>query len=317
MDFIQFGFLLLAFTVTTTGAYLTLHFLTQQRESRRIELASEIDPPTAVPTRLVSIRRRGMIALRFFARLSMPSSAEKFAAKNEPLRLRLMRAGLRGADMPFIYYGIKTLGAVMLVSAFGLAYWSTGAAFGAGLASGAVLVFAALGYYLPDIGIERLTVRRQRELAEHFPDALDLIRLCVESGLGLDAAVARVEKEVRVSSRVLHDELHMISLEMRAGASREQALKNLAERVGLEEIAALVAMLVQVERFGTSVADSLRIHSQTLRTKRRQRAEELAAKVPVKLLFPMIFCIFPALIVVLLGPAMIAVYHTFKPAIAG
>ena len=307
----------MAFVIATAGAYVTLHVLTQQRESRRIELASEIEPTGAVPAWLASIRRGVMMTLRFFAQLSLPSPAEKLAARMKPLRLRLMRAGLRGADMPIVYYGIKTLGALVLVSTFGLAYWSTGAAFGAGLASGTVLVLAALGYYLPDLGIERLIGRRQRVLAEHFPDALDLIRLCVESGLGLDAAIARVEKEVRVSSRVLHDELHLIGLEMRAGASREKALKNLAERVGLEEIIALVAMLVQVERLGTSVADSLRIHSETLRTKRRQRAEELAAKVPVKLLFPMIFCIFPALIVVLLGPAMIAVYHTFKPAIAG
>ena len=317
MDFIQFGFLLLAFAVTTAGAYVTLHFLTRQRESRRIELASEIEPPGAVPTRLASIRRGVMIALRFFARLSMPSPAEKFAAKKEPLRLRLMRAGLRGADMPIAYYGIKTLGVGVLVPVLGLVLWATSAAPGAGITSAAVLVCAALGYYLPDIAIARLIGHRQRELAAHFPDALDLIRLCVESGLSLDAAISKVEKEVRVSSRVLHDELHLISLEIRAGASRERALKNLAQRVDLEEIAALVAMLVQVERFGTSVAESLRIHSEALRTKRRQRAEELAAKVPVKLLFPMIFCIFPALIVVLLGPAMIAVYHTFKPAIAG
>ena len=317
MELIQIGFLIMAFVLATAGAYVTLHVLTQQRESRRIELASEVEPLGAAPAWIANTRRGAMTALRFFARLSMPSSAEKLTARKEPLRLRLMRAGLRGAEMPIVYYGMKTIGVVVLVSVFGLVCWSTSAALGAGMASGAVLVSAVLGYYLPDMVIECLIGRRQRELAEHFPDALDLIRLCVESGLGLDAAIARVEKEVRVSSRVLHDELHMISLEMRAGASREQALKNLAERVGLEEIVALVAMLVQVERFGTGVADSLRIHSQTLRTKRRQRAEEMAAKVPVKLLFPMIFCIFPALIVVLLGPAMIAMYHTFKPAIAG
>ena len=145
MDFIQFGFLLLAFAVTTAGAYVTLHWLTQQRESRRIELASEIEPPGAAPTRLASIRRGVMIALRFFARLSMPSPAEKLAAKKEPLRLRLMRAGLRGTDMPIFYYGTKTLGVFVLVSVFGLVYWSTGAALGAGLASGAILVLAALG----------------------------------------------------------------------------------------------------------------------------------------------------------------------------
>ena len=144
-----------------------------------------------------------------------------------------------------------------------------------------------------------------------------MIRLCVEAGLGLDAAISRVEREIRITCEPLYEELHLVNLELRAGASRERALKNLALRVGLSDVDALVAMLIQVERFGTNIADSLRIHSDTLRTNRRRRAEEQAAKVPVKLLFPMIFCIFPSLMVVLLGPALINIIRMLKPGIVG
>ena len=122
--------------------------------------------------------------------------------------------------------------------------------------------------------------------------------------------MTRVEREIRMTCMPLYDELHMVNLDMRAGAARARALRNMAQRIGLTEVDALVTMLVQVERLGTSVSDALRIHSEVLRTRQRQRAQELAAKVPVKLLFPMIFCIFPALLIVLLGPAAISVIRT-------
>jgi tight adherence protein C len=180
-----------------------------------------------------------------------------------------------------------------------------------------VLAFAAIGYYLPNIVLAQLITHRRRELFENFPDALDLMRICVEAGLGLDAAIARVGEELRRNSEALYDELHLVGLELRAGASRDRALRNLALRMGLEEADALVAMLVQAERFGTSVADSLRVHSDSLRIKRRLRAEETAAKVPVKLLFPLIFCMFPAFLVVLLGPAFISIYRILFATFAG
>jgi tight adherence protein C len=158
---------------------------------------------------------------------------------------------------------------------------------------------------------------RQREIFESFPDALDLMTVCVEAGLALDAALARVGEEMRLKSVTLAEELHLVSLEMRAGSSRERALRNLALRTGVEEIDSLVALLVQSDRFGTSVADSLRVHSDGLRTKRRLRAEEAAAKIAVKLLFPLIFCIFPALMLVLLGPSFITMARVLFPALTG
>jgi tight adherence protein C len=176
---------------------------------------------------------------------------------------------------------------------------------------------AALGYFLPNAFLEQRIAQRKREVFESFPDAMDLITVCVEAGLGLDAALSRVGEEMHVRSPILGEELHLINLELRAGSSRERALRNLALRTGVEEIDALVAMLVQSDRFGTSVADSLRVHAESLRTKRRLRAEEAAAKIAVKLLFPLIFFIFPSMLLVLLGPALIGIHSILLPTLAG
>src|SRR5690606_24217706 len=165
--------------------------------------------------------------------------------------------------------------------------------------------------------LNRIVAVRQRELFENFPDAIDLMTVCVEAGLGLDAALAKVGEEMQISSKVLSEEIYLVGLELRAGASREKALRNLALRTGVEEVEALVAMLVQADRFGTSTAASLRVYSDTLRTKRRLRAEETAAKIALKLLFPLIFFIFPSLMVVVLGPALISMYRSLLPALAG
>ena len=180
-----------------------------------------------------------------------------------------------------------------------------------------LLLSAAIGYYLPNIVLRNLIARRQREIFENFPDALDLMTVCVEAGLGMDAALARVATEIGLKSEVLSEELQLVTLELRAGSSKEKALRNLALRTGVEDVDALVAMLIQSERFGTSVADSLRVQSDMLRTKRRQRAEEQAAKIALKLLFPLIFFIFPSLLVVLMGPAFIQIYRVLLPTMGG
>jgi tight adherence protein C len=176
-----------------------------------------------------------------------------------------------------------------------------------------LLIAAAIGYYLPNAILAHVIERRQRTILESFPDALDLLTVCVEAGLGLDAALLRVATEMESTSPVLSEELHLVNLELRAGSSKEKALRNLSLRTGVEDVDTLVAMLIQAERFGTSVADSLRVHSDSLRTKRRLRAEEAAAKIPIKLLFPLIFCIFPSMMLVLLGPAFIRMLRVFFP----
>jgi len=155
----------------------------------------------------------------------------------------------------------------------------------------------------------------QREIFEAFPDALDLMLVYVESGLGLDLAIQRVATEIRLRCPALSDELELVCADVRAGSTRERALQRLSERIGLDEITGFSAMLTQADRFGTSIGDALRVQADALRTTRRLRAQEAAAKVPVKLMLPLVFCIFPAMFTVLLGPAAIRIWRVLVPAL--
>jgi tight adherence protein C len=166
---------------------------------------------------------------------------------------------------------------------------------------------------LPGMILARKAKRRQHRIRLGLPDALDLLVVSVEAGLGLDQAIQRVGAELAFAHPDLCDELRLINLELRAGKARPDALHNLAERTGLDDIRELVTMLVQTDKFGTSVAQSLRVHSETVRTKRRQRAEEAAAKIGVKMVFPLVLCIFPAIYVVTLGPAAIRFMQVLGP----
>jgi tight adherence protein C len=170
----------------------------------------------------------------------------------------------------------------------------------------ALIAGALLGWMLPFIVLKRKIAKRKRALQRGLADALDLMVVCVEAGLGVNQALLRVAEEMDRVSPEISDELTMVTLEMRAGTARDTALKNMADRTGLQDVRAWVNMMVQTDRFGTSIADSLRIHSDTLRTTRKQRAEEAAAKLTVKMLIPLVLFVFPALFVVILGPAVIA-----------
>jgi tight adherence protein C len=175
------------------------------------------------------------------------------------------------------------------------------------------LAACGMGYLLPTMALKRIVARRQHRIRLGLADALDLMVVSVEAGLGLDQAILRVSDELAHAHPDLADELRLINLELRAGKGRADALRNLAERTGVDDISSLVAMLVQTDKFGTSVAQSLRVHSDTLRTKRRQRAEEAAAKTGVKMVFPLVFCIFPAIWVVTIGPAAIKFVQVLAP----
>ena len=174
-----------------------------------------------------------------------------------------------------------------------------------------MLAAASLGDVLPDLLLRWQLARCQGALFRAFPDALDLLRVCVQAGLGLDAAIERVGREIRQAWPELSDELALTGMALRAGSSRAEALRNLSVRIGLKDIDALVSMLIQADRFGTSVSESLQVHSDALRTQRRLRAEEAAAKLPVKLLIPLIFCVFPSLLTVLLGPVAVTLSRQF------
>jgi tight adherence protein C len=249
-----------------------------------------------------------------FATLSLPSEGWE----NSLLRIRFMHAGYRSKSVPYFYFGGKTLLALILPAFFFIfVVIISRLELGTNSLVFFFLALSSLGYYLPNIILARMIALRQRDLFENVPDALDLMTVCVEAGLGMDAAMNKVGEEMYVKCRPLAEELHLVNLEMRAGRNREDALRNLALRTGVEEIEGLVAMLVQADRFGTSIAASLRVHSDMLRTKRRLRAEEAAAKIALKLLFPLIFFIFPSLLLVLLGPAMIQMYRVLLPTMTG
>jgi tight adherence protein C len=175
----------------------------------------------------------------------------------------------------------------------------------------AVVWLGGTGWVVPVFYVRSRLKARQKELQKAMPDMLDMLVVCVEAGLGLNQALVRVADEIDHVSLVMSEQLALVNLEMRAGTPRDEALKNLAERTGLTDMKSLISMLIQTDRFGTSVADALRVHSDTMRTKRRQRAEEAAAKTTIKLVFPLVLFVFPAMFVVVLGPSVIAIYRMF------
>jgi tight adherence protein C len=224
------------------------------------------------------------------------------------IKSRLVAAGYRGPEALPVFIGTR-LGCGLL--AFGLMSTPLFTKPSVLLA----LAAAALGYLLPGIVLARMAKKRQHIIRLSLPDALDLLVVSVEAGLGLDQALQRVGEELAFAHKDLSDELRLVNLELRAGKARPEALRNLADRTGVDDLSSLVAMLVQTDKFGTSVAQSLRVHSDTLRTKRRQRAEESAAKTGVKMVFPLVFCIFPAIWVVTIGPAAIKFVQVLFPMI--
>jgi tight adherence protein C len=246
-------------------------------------------------------------------RLSVPEEGWE----NSTLRTRFMNAGWRNPVAPTLYFASKTALALGIPALTALMLAFSRLTLPGMQLLLAFLVGAALGYYLPNLVLARIVMRRQRDIFETLPDALDLLTVCVEAGLSLERAMIKVASEIQIKSVPLAHELQLVLMEMRAGFTKEKALRNFALRVGIDDIDTLVAMLIQSERFGTSMGDSLRVHADNLRNKRRVIAEECAAKIGLKLLFPLIFCIFPTLLMVLLGPAGIQIGRTLLPAMLG
>jgi tight adherence protein C len=225
------------------------------------------------------------------------------------VRLKLLQAGYRSPRAVSIYYSLRVLslvaGAVLIaVLAPALSLSGTRLLVWIGAA-------AAAGWILPSGYLSRKVRLRQKELQKALPDTLDMLVVCVEAGLGLNQAIVRVSDEVEHISSAMSEEFQIVNLEIRAGTPREDALRHLGERTGLKDIQGLVAMLIQTDRFGTSIAQALRVHSDDLRVKRRQRAEEQAAKTTIKLVIPLAVFVFPAMFVVILGPAVLSIMESF------
>ncbi len=223
---------------------------------------------------------------------------------------QLTYAGFRSPNALQTFYGIKAVLVVLLPAVvLFIVQWLP-------QVTGRQMLYAmcvacAIGLFGPNYALDKLVQKRIKSLRDGFPDALDLLVVCVESGLGLNAAIKRVSEEVSVSHRELGTELALVNAETRAGMDRARALRNLADRTGLDDIRGLVSMLVQAMRFGTSVADTLRIYSEEFRDRRMQKAEEQAAKIGTKLLFPLVFCMFPSFFTVAIGPAIIRFIDVF------
>jgi tight adherence protein C len=311
MSATQLALLSVVFVSVTAAALIVLTQFMPTRTRRRLDTMAEAAAygQTGQQSWIETVIR----VAGPFARLSVP----KDGWETSPLRVRFMNAGYRSERAVLMYFAAKTLLAVGLPTFVFLALRLSGNNLPTNAMLALLLIVAAFGYYLPNGILERIAALRRREIFESFPDAADLMLVCVESGLGLDAALNRVTEEIRSNNEALAQELHILNLEMRAGVSRDKALRNLALRTGVEEVNTFAAMLVQADRFGTSIGDSLRVFSDELRTRRRMRAEELAAKIPLKLLFPLVFCIFPSLLLVLLGPAFIQIYRILLPVMGG
>ena len=224
---------------------------------------------------------------------------------------KLIHAGYRSEKALTYFYGLKALlalglPAIVFLATSWLPQWTISTVFFA-------MIFAAfVGTSLPNIVLEKIKENRLKKLRNGFPDALDLLVVCVEAGLGLGAAIDRVARDLDVSHTELAEELNLVNVEMRAGVERPMALKNLAARTGLPDIRGLVGLLVQTMRFGTSVADALRVYSEEFRDKRLQKAEEQAAKIGTKLIFPLVTCLFPSFFIVAVGPAALRMIIVFK-----
>ena len=242
------------------------------------------------------------------SKLSLPAQGWE----KSPLQRKFINAGWRNPDAPKVYFAVKTILTFGLPLFLYLAFATHIDSEKSILLLLILLAGAATGYYLPNIILSNAAAKRQQEIFETFPDALDLLTICMEAGLSFDQALSKVANEIGIKSKILSEELELVMMEMRSGFSRERALRNLAMRTGVEDVDTLATMVIQSERFGTSIGDSLRVQSDNLRTKRKLKAEEAAAKIALKLLFPLIFFLFPMLFIVIMGPAVLQIYKTFQ-----
>jgi tight adherence protein C len=245
--------------------------------------------------------------INILSRLSLPEEGWQSSA----VQLKFLQAGIRNKNAPRYYFAVKTLLTVVLPALLGLFLYFFRPDVPLTQSMMLVLSIAAAGYYLPEMALRFITEKRVERMRDSLPDMIDLMVVCTESGMGIDSAIARISREMASRNPDLAQEFYLSVLEIRAGATRIEALRNLALRTNLKDINDLVTMFVQADKFGTGMAESLRVQSDMLRSRRTQRAEEMAAKIPVKMTIPLVLFIFPTLLMVLLGPAIIQMIEVF------
>jgi tight adherence protein C len=285
-----------------------LIFRPQSVASRRLEQLSEVginEPGISLieqPETLPTLTERVVEPIN---RLVPPSAAE--AAK---LSKQLMQAGFRSHNAPLTYRAIHLGSMVVFPVLVGFFYVVTARPLDSALLP--VLIAFILGFFIPRFLLNRMIKRRKLRIQWGLADSLDLMVVCVEAGLGLNSALIRISDEMREVHPDISQEFGLVNLEIRVGRSREEAFRNLAERTGVEDLRSLVAMLIQADRFGTSITRAIRVYANALRMKRRQRAEQAAQKAAVKLLFPLAVFLFPTLFIAILGPAALNLIDAFK-----
>lgn len=313
-------FLTLVVFLAMTFGVLALYWLMESRSQslpqRLKDLSASPSQPTPVLGEKIGGWSSGLLErIRRKERITEDIVAMMTSDQVTGARMLLIQAGFRH---PLAYQAYFWVRVVLPCTLFVLAI-----VFGKarGIPNDKVFFLALLGllfgFFLP-LAFVRLRVRKHKEeITDYLPDALDLLVVCVEAGLGLNAAFVKISEEFKLSSPTLSDEFDIVNREMVAGKPRMEALRALSDRTGVEEVKSLVAMLIQTEKLGTSLAQSLRVHSDSLRTKRRQRAEEAAAKTTIKLVFPLVFLLFPALFAVILGPGFIQIANVLFPTLLG
>jgi tight adherence protein C len=278
--------------------------------SRRVEGRAEaLDVPPLDAGLGQSLKRQFSDLLQTLGKANQPTDQAEVLS----LRQVLITAGYRSAHAPVCFLGTKMFCAMVALLSFALAprEW-LGFPSTTSLTMFYVLA-AGAGYYAPPLWLRHTIDQRKETIMRALPDALDLMVVCVEAGLGLDQAINRVADEIKLSHKELSEELHLLGLELRAGIARTEALRNLSRRIDLEEMKSLIALLIQTDRFGTSIGQALRVHSEGMKVSRQMRAEERAAKIPVKLLLPLILFIFPNVFIAILGPGAIRIIRTLLP----
>jgi tight adherence protein C len=290
------------------GAYWLLYRPQSAATERLKKLGARVASPGAVVATLEKDHQTSELAERIaepLNRLIPPSAAEV-----KKLQKQLMQAGFRSPGAPIMYRAIQLLSLGGFPAAVALAC----AVLARPLNSAILFILFAfvIGFFLPRFVLRRMILKRQRLVRWGLADALDLMVISIEAGLGLNAAMMKVGSELKEVHPDICDEFELANLEIRVGRDRDEALRNLAERTGVDDLRSLVAMLIQTDKFGTSIARAIRAFSDSLRTKRRQRAEQAAQKAAVKLLFPLACFLFPTLFIALLGPAALQLYDTFS-----
>jgi tight adherence protein C len=299
---------LLVFAGFVLGVWSILSMISQ-RNSRAQERLARLSRPASLASieepQLKAERIQGIVqAAKALSKPLMPQSE----LEQSQLKVRLANAGFRSDSAPVVYLGLRIallllmflVSAVIFIPRYGLAF--TGLKWVVGL--------TAFGYYLPAVGLWWLRKKRQEAIFLSLPDALDLMVVCVESGLGLDAAMRKVCEEMKDHAKVIAEELSLANFQLQMGRSRREVLHDLGVRTGVDDVRSLAAILIQADRFGSSVAQALRVQSDSMRTRRKQLAEEKAAKTAVQLIFPLVLFIFPGIFVVLVGPAAISIMTT-------